>query len=48
MATRLILGRKMPEAERAEVCTWAKERSPQLNVVEATWHELDHVLRIGS
>lgn len=46
--TRLILGRKMPEADRAEIRAWAKHRSPGLKVVEASWDCLDHVLRVGN
>jgi hypothetical protein len=37
----------MPEADRAEIRAWAKQRSPELKIVEASWDCLDHVLRIG-
>lgn len=35
--TRLILGRHMPEASRALIREWAKQRRPQLKVVTAFW-----------
>jgi hypothetical protein len=46
--TRLILGWKMPKADRAEIRALAKQRSPELKVVEASWDCLDHVLKIGN
>jgi hypothetical protein len=41
--TRLILGRHMPEADRALIREWAKQRIPELKVVNAIWdaHALD-------
>ena len=44
--TRLILGWKMPEVDRVEIRAWAKQRSPELKVVEASWDSLDHALKI--
>jgi hypothetical protein len=35
--TRLILGRHMPEADRALIREWAKQRTPKLKVVTAFW-----------
>lgn len=46
--TRLILGWKMADADRKQIREWAEQRSPELEVVDASWDELDQVLRIGS
>jgi hypothetical protein len=46
--TRLILGWKMADADRQQIREWARQRSPELMVVNASWDELDQVLRIGS
>jgi hypothetical protein len=35
--TRLILGRRMPEADRTQIREWAKQRTPELQVVTALW-----------
>ncbi len=45
--TRVILGWRMPEPHRAQIRAWAKERSPELRVVDTSYDELDQVLRIG-
>lgn len=37
--TRLILGRYMPEADRALIREWAKQRTPELKVVTAFWDD---------
>jgi hypothetical protein len=41
---RVILGWKMPEEERFQIRAWAKQRSPELKVVEASYDELDQTL----
>jgi hypothetical protein len=45
--TRIILGWKMPEPDRKLICEWAKQRSPELNVVSAFYDESSQVLRIA-
>jgi hypothetical protein len=37
--TRLILGRHMPEADRALIREWAKQRTPELKVMAAFWDD---------
>jgi hypothetical protein len=43
--TRVILGWKMPQVERDQIREWARYRSPELTVVEASFDELDQVIR---
>jgi hypothetical protein len=45
--TRVILGWKMPEEERSQIRAWAKQRSPELMVVAASYDELDQTLKLG-
>jgi len=44
---QLILGWKMPEADRKQIREWAAQRSPALRVVDASWDELHQVLRLA-
>ena len=44
--TRVMLGWKMPRSDRAQIREWAKQRSPELRVVEASYDELDQILRM--
>jgi len=46
--TRVVLGWKMPQAERSQIREWAKQRSPELKVVDAAYDELDQVLKVAS
>jgi hypothetical protein len=44
--TRIILGWRMPEENRAQIREWAKQRDPELTVVTAHYDELDQVLKL--
>jgi hypothetical protein len=44
--TRIILGWKMPDCDRATIREWAKLRTPGLKVAQASYDELDQVIRI--
>jgi hypothetical protein len=44
----VILGWKMPGAERCQIREWAKQRSPELTVVDASYDELDQILKIAN
>lgn len=46
--TRMILGRKMPEDDRAQITEWAKQRQPELQVVAASWDNFENVLNLVS
>jgi hypothetical protein len=45
--TRLILGKNMTDAHRKQIREWAKERKPELTVVNACYDQLDQVLRLS-
>ncbi|MGA8429430.1 MAG: hypothetical protein WB729_06385 [Candidatus Sulfotelmatobacter sp.] len=44
--TRIILGTKMPQSDRNQIRDWTRQRSPELRVAEASYDELDQVIRI--
>jgi len=44
--TRLILGKNMTEAYRKTIREWAKDREPELTVIEAYYDELHQALRL--
>jgi hypothetical protein len=44
--TRLILGKNIAEAHRAMIRKWAKERQPELTVVDAYYDGLHQVIRL--
>lgn len=44
--TRLILGKSMTEAQRKTIREWAKERQPELTVVEAYYDGLHQTIRL--
>lgn len=44
--TRLILGKDMSDADRKLIRGWAKQREPELAVVNAYYDELDQVLKL--
>ncbi len=44
--TRIILGWKMPEVDRARIREWGKQRSPGLKVVSTKYDVLDQVIRV--
>ena len=44
--TRLIVGRHMPETDRVLIREWAKQRTPELEVVTAFWDSDDQDIRI--
>jgi len=44
--TRLILGWKMAEADKLRIRKWAKDRLPELKVVNAIYDPMDQVLKI--
>jgi hypothetical protein len=44
--TRLILGKHMPEADRALIREWAKQRTPELKIVTAFWDSDAQDIRI--
>jgi len=46
--TRLILGKDMSEADRKLIREWAKQREPELAVVNAYYDELHQVLRLNA
>lgn len=46
--TRLILGKNMTEAHRKTIREWAKERQPELTVVEVYYDGLLQALRLGT
>jgi hypothetical protein len=45
--TRIILGWKMPDADRKMICEWAKQRSPELKVLVASYDELKQALQLA-
>jgi hypothetical protein len=45
--TRIILGWRMPRSDRDQIREWAGQRSPELRVAEASYDELDQVIRTG-
>jgi hypothetical protein len=45
--TRLILGWEMAEADKQRIRKWAKDRSPELKVVNAIYDPMGQVLRIA-
>ena len=46
LLTRIILGRKMKDQDRAQIRKWAKEREPELRVVSAYYDKLDQSLQL--
>jgi len=44
--TRIILGWKMPNADRKMIREWAVQRSPELKVVTASYDEFKQTLRV--
>jgi hypothetical protein len=44
--TRLILGKNMAEGHRAMIRKWAKERQPELTIVDAYYDGLHQVIRL--
>lgn len=45
--TSIILGRRMPDADRALIRQWAKQRTPELSVKTASWDEYEGKLIIS-
>jgi len=45
--TRIILGRKMSDSDRAVIRDWAKQRQPELEVVTASWDSFENVLKVA-
>jgi hypothetical protein len=45
--SRIILGWKMPEQQRAQIREWASERNPRLTVVSAQYDAIDHMLKLS-
>jgi hypothetical protein len=43
---RVILGRNMPDSDRATIREWARQRSPELNVATAAYDELEQTIRL--
>jgi hypothetical protein len=43
---RVILGCKMPQPDRNRIRDWSRQRSPELRVAEASYDELDQVIRV--
>jgi hypothetical protein len=46
--TRIILGWRMPDSDRITIREWAKQRTPELKVEQASYDELDQVVRIAN
>jgi hypothetical protein len=46
--TRVILGTHMSDAHRKLIREWAKERRPELTVVNATYDPVDHILSLNA
>lgn len=44
--TRVILGSKMPQSHRDQIRELARQRSPESRVAEASYDDLDQILRI--
>jgi hypothetical protein len=46
--TRVILGRNMSGADRKSIREWAKQREPEMTVVDACYDELDQTIKLNA